>query len=184
MVDKSSQTTRIKNPQQHAHPDYPRFHVPAEKEKSSDCSLSKHFICSKCCLALLEISCQSNVSLHVCPKSISSFESYIHNSRQRNSILLEVLEHMGLDRILGIRGLSIDSISSFSFTIFFARWHYSILSEVLERVGLAGILGIMGALYRQPARITYAGLRSAWCNGREIRQTFGTFLSKIWQHLG
>ena len=135
MVDKSSQTSIIKNPQQHAHPDYPRFHVPAEKEKSSDCSLSKHFICSKCCLALLEISCQSNVSLHVCPKSISSFESYIHNSRQRNSIL----------------------------------------SEVLERVGLAGILGIMGALYRQPARITYAGLRSAWCNGREIRQTFRTF---------
>ena len=118
MVDKISQTTRIKNPQQHAHPDYPRFRVPAEKEKSSDCSLSKHFICSKCCLALLEISCQSNVSLHVCPKSISSFESYIQNSRQRNLILLEVLEHVGLDRILGIRGLSIYSISSFSSTIF------------------------------------------------------------------
>ena len=109
----------------------------SQQKKEWKLWLSKNFICSKCCLALLEISCQSNVSLHVCPQSISSFESYIHNSRQRNSIL----------------------------------------SEVLERVGLAGILGIMGALYRQPARITYAGLRSAWCNGREIRQTFGISLS-------
>ena len=125
----------IKNIQRRTSPILYRFCVPAEKER--ELWLFKHFICCQCCLALLEISCQSIVSLHVCPQSISSFESYIHNSRQRNSIL----------------------------------------SEVLERVGLAGILGIMGALYRQPARITYAGLRSAWCNGREIRQTFGISLS-------
>lgn len=106
----------IKNPQWHTSPIQFRFCVPAEKERKL--WLSKNFICSKCCLALLEISCQSNVSLHVCPKSISSFESYIHNSRQRNSIPLEVLEHVGLARILGIRRLFIYSISSFSFTIF------------------------------------------------------------------
>ena len=93
-----------------------------------------------------------------------------------NSIPLEVLEHVGLARILEIRRLFIYSISSFHLP-YFARRHNSILVKVLERVGLAGILGIMGALYRQPARITYAGLRSAWCNGREIRQTFGISLS-------